>query len=98
MVKREMRIVSAQLSITTATASVAAIATNTEFCVVTPGVIMMKNMTTNAEMPRNGTSSVIEVITTIVVATTMRITALRRPGVGASSARRDSGHDGTRLG
>src|SRR5262245_59228246 len=49
-------------------------------------------MTMNSDRPTLGTSSAIEVTSTMVVPTTIRIVALNRPGVGASSGGRRSSH------
>src|SRR5258705_13677064 len=87
-----MSIVSAILNVTTTTARTLAIATNTEFCVVGPGMSIVRNITTKHEGPTDGPSSVIEAMSTIVTATVIRTTALNRPGVGASSARTNSSH------
>src|SRR6266850_2584271 len=98
MVNRRMTIVSAMASVITTIARVLAIATNTELRAAGSAAAMVRNMTTNTDRPVNRTSSAIEVTSTIVVATTIRTVALKRPGVGASSARRKSSHERVRSG
>src|SRR5258706_4298694 len=90
MVKRKAASAAASPSVRATSAMVAPRATTTEFCVLTPGTIMVRYSTMKSESAISGTSRVIEVASTIIEATTTRMVALSRPGVGASSARRNS--------
>src|SRR3954471_24192949 len=90
MVKRKASSAAARPSVRATSAMVPPRATNSEFCVLTPGTIMVRYSTMKSESAISGTSSIIEVTSTIIVATTMRIVAFSRPGVGANSARRNS--------
>src|SRR6266404_5244281 len=90
MVKRNASMAAKRPIVRATTAMVPPMATNTEFCVLTPGTIMVMNSTMKSESAISGTSSVIDVASTIIVATTTRMVAFSRPGAGASSARRSS--------
>src|SRR5262245_22254646 len=96
MVKRKRRIVNAMTMVTTRMALTLVTATATEFCVVTFDVSMVRKRTTNSDIPIDGTSRVMDVTSTMAVATTILIEAFNRPGVGASASRRNASHDAGR--